>query len=579
MEVIPENDNSNIDLSNLINNQNESNQNINESPNQKEYPFRLITKEQDKREINYINNKEKYERDDIKNKDIFRLDEKKMSSIKSTENIRSDEEKKTIVKSVDNTRLEEERKYTTKKNTIIKNIVNQKQGQNQQKPKNKNHKNPKSNLDNLSPEIYMRKKMDYTEHNINPLEIKIKRIEQILEKQQKYDYKRTMEEIKSRLDNIKKNKEKQKHIQEEEKKMKEKLKSMEEYREKIMKERAKKVLKKQNRAIKVLKKNKTTDRSKGAMNLYYRNYHSNITSNYNTKNNSMNNSIRNYCQTLDTDTHNDLPLITSNIQEKYKLIKEKKDMNEKEFIQNTEDNIKSLEMEHQDNLLYHRQIVSGKIRQQSKKYYKRNEKYSKYRIEKELEKNERLIQKDIARSYNIKLNILRNSSEKNGRLKERIKKNLENFNEKKEMLEKKEKKRIKEYLKKINRSNNSSKNFISNKIKRQYYSNLQKANINSAEKEFERKYNDYLIRQQDLLNIVYDIQQVDNYKRENIYQNILQKQNENEKKYQSFSQFLEKIDKNNIMNKPDNIKLKLYNKKVQEEMEEKKRKEEEALNK
>ena len=146
MEVIPENDNSNIDLSNLINNQNESNQKINESPNQKEYPFRLITKEQDKRDINYINNKEKYERDDIKNKDIFRLDEKKMSSIKSTENIRSDEEKKTIVKSVDNTRLEEERKYTTKKNTIIKNIVNQKQGQNQQKPKNKNHKNPKSNL-------------------------------------------------------------------------------------------------------------------------------------------------------------------------------------------------------------------------------------------------------------------------------------------------------------------------------------------------------------------------------------------------------------------------------------------------
>ena len=113
------------------------------------------------------------------------------------------------------------------------------------------------------------------------------------------------------------------------------------------------------------------------MNLYYRNYHSNITSNYNTKNNSMNNSIRNYCQTLDTDTHNDLPLITSNIQEKYKLIKEKKNMNEKEFIQNTEDNIKSLEMEHQDNLLYHRQIVSGKIRKQSKKYYKRNEKYSK----------------------------------------------------------------------------------------------------------------------------------------------------------------------------------------------------------
>ena len=54
MEVISENDNSNINLSNIINNQNESNQKITESSNQKDYPFQLITKEQDKSEINYI---------------------------------------------------------------------------------------------------------------------------------------------------------------------------------------------------------------------------------------------------------------------------------------------------------------------------------------------------------------------------------------------------------------------------------------------------------------------------------------------------------------------------------------------
>ena len=584
MEAISENDNSNINLSNIINNQNESNQKITESSNQKDYPFQLITKEQDKSEINYINNKDKNESDDTKDKYILRLDDKKKSTIKSKEieeyiraddnkkttikskeikdNIRADEVKKTSIKPNDNIRLEEERKFTTKKNTIINNIISLRQDQNQQKPKNKNHKN---NLDNLSPEVYMRKKMDYTEPNINPLEIKIKRMEEILQKQTDYDYKMTMEQIKSRLDNIKKIKNQQKHIQEEEQKLKEKLKSMEEYREKIMKEKAKKVYKKQNRSNKLIKKNKTVNKSKCETDSNNSNY------------NSYNNSIGKY-QTLDTNNPDKLPPINS-VQDKYKLIREKKDMNEKEFIQMTEENLRNLETEHNENLLCQNNILSGRIRDHSKKYNKRNEQYSKFRIEKELEKNEKILQKDIARSYNVKLNILRDRSEKSGRLKEKIKKNLENFNEKKEMLERKEKKKIKEYLKKMNKYNNSSKNFISNKIKRQYYSNLQKANINSAEKEFERKYNDYLLKKQDLLNIVLDIQQEDDYKRKNVYQSVLLKQNENEEKYQSFSQFLENIEKKNIMNKPDSFKLKVYNKKVKEELEEKRRKEEEELNK
>jgi hypothetical protein len=390
-------------------------------------------------------------------------------------------------------------------------------------------------------------------------------MEQELQKQSEYDYKMTMEQIKTKLDNIKKNKQQQKHIKDEEEKLKEKLKAMEEYREKIIKERARKVLKKQNRVNKALKKNRTLNKSNDEINSQNSNYNSN------------NNSIRKYCQTLETDDQGKLPLINS-VQDRYRIIKEKKDLNEKEFIQNTEDNIKSLEMEHKENLLYHNKIVSGKIRDHSKKYYQRNEQYSKFRIEKQLEKNEKFLQKDIARSYNIKLNILRDRSEKSGRLKERIKKNLENFNEKKELLEQKEKKKIKEYLKKMNKYKNSSKNFISNKLDRQKFLNYQKANFNSAEKEFERKYNDYLMRQQDLLNIVYDIQQEDDYNRKHIYQNILQKHSENEEKYKSFSQFLENIQKNNIMNKPDDVKLKLYNKKVKEELEEKMRREEE-LNK
>jgi hypothetical protein len=100
----------------------------------------------------------------------------------------------------------------------------------------------------------MGKKMKHTESNINPIEIKLKRIEDQIKKQLDYDYKKTMKEIQDEFDNKKKNKEKQKHIQEEEQKLKEKLKSMEEFRENKLMERAKKVLIKQNRSNKNIQK-------------------------------------------------------------------------------------------------------------------------------------------------------------------------------------------------------------------------------------------------------------------------------------------------------------------------------------
>ena len=54
-------------------------------------------------------------------------------------------------------------------------------------------------------------------------------------------------------------------------------------------------------------------------------------------------------------------------------------------------------------------------------------------------------------------------------------------------------------------------------------------------------------------------------------------QDENKKIYQDFNEFLGKIEKNNINDNTDKVKLKIYNKKVKEELEEKMRKEEEEL--
>ena len=99
-------------------------------------------------------------------------------------------------------------------------------------------------LDNLSPEIYMKKK-SHTETNLNPIKFKIKQLEEKIQKQNDYDYKRIIKELRIKENNTKKKEEKQKILLEEQKKREEKLKYMEEYRENLMKEKIKKILNKE----------------------------------------------------------------------------------------------------------------------------------------------------------------------------------------------------------------------------------------------------------------------------------------------------------------------------------------------
>ena len=455
---------------------------------------------------------------------------------------------------------DEDSKNKKKKKSFIKNAASSSDNPKTEKSKNQKAKK-KINLNSLSPDVYMRKKFSHTEQNINPLEIKLKRIEQDIKKQYDYDYKRVMQQIKDRLEVTERNKKQQKHILEEEKKLKEKIKTMEEYRENVLKEKAKKVFKKQNKSFKKLKKDNKT-----SPNIILSSNTNSNTSNYNS----------NYSNTIESSNNKKLPPISNSLS-RYKIIRERKEQNEKQFILDTKEDILSLELEHKENLLYQQDILNKKIKGHSKLYEERNEAYLKYRKDKEREKNENYLEKDIKRRYNIKLNILRDKSEKNGRLKDKIQKNLENFQEKREILEKNEKKRIRGYLKKMNKYN-GSKSMIHSNEKRIYYSNLQKNNIINNQKELEEKYNDFLWNMEYIKNIASDMQKVDSDNRKNLYQNNLQLQTENEKKCQSFYDFLEKIEKKNINNKTDNAKLKLYNKKVREEIEEKNRREEE-LNK
>lgn len=494
--------------------------------NLKEYPFKMITKEQEKIENQKINDIDKSE-----------------NNLKTEENHKNEEEKHNSselqVKTGNNTSANK-----TSNLPIIKEY------ENHNKSKLTKKKGKKANLNFLSPDIYMGKKMKHTESNINPIEIKLKRIEEQIKKQLDYDYKKTMKEIKDEFDNKKKNKEKQKHIQEEEQKLKEKLKSMEEFRENKLMERAKKVLIKQSRTIKNLQKSKSRNKLNNKEEQ--------------TSNNEDQDEVSNYSRKL--------PQLTSPNERYNAIIANKKQM-ENDFIKDTLEILNNLDLDHKDNYIYEQNKKNDKIKEHSKKYSERNELYAKIRMEKEMAKNERILQKDISRRYNIRLAILRDRSEKTGRLKEQAKKKMESFQEKQELLEQKEQEKIKKIMGKINKKKSMSNNYENIKSKRLLYSNLQKENINNAEKEKEQKYNDYLLDQEYYLGVAYDIQNEHNNQK--IFQNIIDKHNENEKKYQDFYHFVDNSKKQDINLKPDKIKMKEYKKKIREEIEEKNRKEEE----
>ena len=101
--------------------------------------------------------------------------------------------------------------------------------------------------------------------------------------------------------------------------------------------------------------------------------------------------------------------------------------------------------------------------------------------------------------------------------------------------------------------------------------------MNKSNKNLEKKYSDILDKQEYILSIAYDIENYDLKRKKDMFRNNKKMQDENEKIYKNFNQFLGKSERNNINNKNDNLKLKMYNKKVKEELEEKNRKEEEEL--
>ena len=436
---------------------------------------------------------------------------------------------------------------------------------NNQNTKTKN-KNLNLMLNNLSPEIYMKKKFVVNKENdVNFLKIRIKKIEEDIQKRNEYDFKSAMKECKMQFMKDMKNKEKERQMMEENKKFEEKLKNMEEYRKNMINNRIKKILQRQNKN----RNKKKVDANNNSMD----NNMTEITIKERIE--KINN--EKIFKTLDSYDEK-LPILPG--MPKYEIIKMIKDKEEKNFCINTEQRLKDLEKNHRKNYLKHLRMINDKLVKQNELYNIRSEKCM-LESKNPKESEEDYIAKEMLKRYNIKQNILREMSTKKEKAKENLLKNIENVKEKKELLIKQEQQKIKKIIKRLNRqkSIDVKKNEVNENINnhRIYFSNLQKENLNKASKEEKNYYNELILRQEDYFWMVNNVQKDENYSRTLIHKKVLQTQNKKENEMKNLNKFLDKMDRDNINNQKKGTKMKLFLEQRRIEIENKKKEEEEAL--
>jgi hypothetical protein len=299
---------------------------------------------------------------------------------------------------------------------------------------------------------------------------------------------------------------------------------------------------------------------------------------YNLIDNNINKKLNGDDNSLDNDAGK-LPPI--NHSQRYKLMKLKKEKNEENFCIKTEKRMKSLELNHRINYLNHLNLINEKINKQSELYNQRSEKCILATKDRTSELQEEYFSKDMLKRYNMHQNILRELSGKKYKMKGYLLKNFENVKEKKELLQRQEEQKIKKILKRLNRQPQSleiKKDILSTESNNQriYFSNLQKENLNKANKEIDEYYKELILRKEDYFWMVNDLQK-DEVGNKNIIQKSLDLQRKKEQEMKLLNKFLEKMDKDNINNLKGGNKMKIFLNQKKMEFENKKKLEEEAL--
>ena len=548
------------------NNQNQ-NQNYNE---QKHKSYQIIQQEKNiidemdeykaiENILQPINNNNNNQRNNLLNNNNFYFTETNVIGQSKNDIHKSSSNKLYTISSIPE--YPEVKKKNFKAETPMKKLASPK-GKSTQKTK----KSINSSLDNLSPEQYMKKRI-VNKYNFHPLQYRIKKIEEDIQKQNDYDYQKVMKELQIQYDKKMKNKEKEKQILEEHEKLKEKLKNMEEYRNNLINLKLQKIKERQNKSNSKIKKNANKSQENNSM----YNIKSSIDGN---NNNNNSNTIEAYgYNSINKDKTRKLPLIQS--MPKYEIIKMMKDKKEDEFCSFTEKRLKDNELIHRKNYLRQLNLINRKLRTQNRLYNQRSIKCLKATQVNEAELEEDYRERDMIRRYNIKQNLLRERSAKKEKIKENLMKNLEGVKEKKELLERQEDQKIKEYMKRLNRQMKKEPPSDYQSNQRNYFANLQKKNLDQNNKEINEYYNELILRQEENLMIINELQKNEPFLKQTIFKRTLQEQNKKNKKLQSLNKFLEKMDRKNINNQTDETKRKLFKEKRRIEIEKKKKEEEE----
>ena len=426
-------------------------------------------------------------------------------------------------------------------------------------PREKKKKNSiNEKLNNLSPNDYMKKRY-VNKYNFRPIQYRISKIKEEIEKQNKYDYERVMKELQLKYEKEKKNREKERNILEFHKKIEEKLKSMEEKRTNLYNERREKIIKKIS-TKNITKPKKNLNRSSE------NNLPSHLQNNTIEANNNLN-TIDSYGYHKHTSNQNveKLPII-QNIP-RYELIKIMKEKIEEEFCNDIISQLKQKEITHRKNYLKKLYAKNDKLVKQNKLYRQRSMHCLFVNKTKDSELEQEFIKKDMLKRYNIKKILTRERSAKKERISYNYFKKMENIRERRELLDKKDKEKIKETIKRLNRDI-TKKNYRGYNS-RDYFSNLQKKNYIQYNKDTEDYYHELILRQGENVMIINELQKDEPYLKQDIIKRSLKEQDKKFQKLKDLDKYLEKMDRININNQDEEIKTKLYKEKIKKENEKK----------
>jgi hypothetical protein len=365
-----------------------------------------------------------------------------------------------------------------------------------------------------------------------------------------------MKELKIKYEQKLKKKERDKIINEKNEKFKNKLKQMEEFRNNIINQKLIKVMQKQNRPN---KRNKIRNKS------------FELSPNEKTENNK---SLQKNHYTIDINysEKDEIPFPSIQNLSRLEYVKLKKQKTEEEFCFQVQQKLQENEEIHKRNYLNHLNSVNRKRLRQEKLYRERS--YNCFeRIKlKDEELKENFIKKEMVKSYNINKIISRARYNKKVRLNKIQFKNY-NVKENQELIEKNMEKKISDYKKKLTEQNkilNKKKMNLSyyNTEKMQkkiIFSDKQKENLKNLNKEMSNYYNDLIMKHEDNVMIVNDIQKQENIMRAKVVKRTIGEQIKKEHEIENLKKFRGRMKNENIYNLSEDKVKKIFNKRQIEE--------------